>query len=106
MYADDFDTKEKAKIDVPGQLTETKVKQDDKVEVEQIVTWQLKWSQSEDADVSGPHTTKEMEAWAKEGYFKRGAWVRRTGQEGQFYSAARVDFEIYLWLPRYEKGIW
>lgn len=37
-----------------------------------------------------------MNAWAREGYFKSGAWVRRTGQNNQFYDAARVDFELYL----------
>lgn len=60
------------------------------------VSWELKWSQNETAEVHGPHTTEQMQAWAKEGYFKSGAWVRRNGQQGQFYSAARVDFELYL----------
>lgn len=64
--------------------------------VEDDVTWDLKWSQDEDAEIHGPHSSQQMHAWAKEGYFKRGAWVRRTGQQNQFYSAARVDFELYL----------
>lgn len=68
-------------------------KNEDEVE---DVTWELKWSQEEDAEVHGPHTSEQMHAWAKEGYFKKGAWVRRTGQQNQFYSAARVDFELYL----------
>lgn len=96
MYADDFDVKERAKLDEKdGKQTEKKEspKKEDQAE---DVTWELKWSQAEDAEVHGPHTTQQMHAWAKEGYFKKGAWVRRTGQQNQFYSAARVDFELYL----------
>ncbi|XP_011054822.1 PREDICTED: CD2 antigen cytoplasmic tail-binding protein 2 homolog isoform X2 [Acromyrmex echinatior] len=82
MYADDFDEKEKAKLD--------------DTDNEENVTWDLKWSQDENAEIHGPHTSQQMHAWAKEGYFKKGAWVRRTGQQNQFYNAARVDFELYL----------
>lgn len=100
MYADDFDTKEKAKftdtssssVQKPMEAEESKKEQSE----DEVVTWELKWSQNEDAEVNGPHTTEQMQAWSKEGYFKSGAWVRRTGQQGQFYSAARVDFELYL----------
>jgi CD2 antigen cytoplasmic tail-binding protein 2 len=34
--------------------------------------------------------------WATDGYFKNGAWVRKTGQCGKFYNASRIDFELYL----------
>ncbi|XP_076161558.1 CD2 antigen cytoplasmic tail-binding protein 2 homolog holn1 [Ptiloglossa arizonensis] len=96
MYADDFDEKEKAKLDesessVKG--TSNSEKDDNK---EDEVTWELKWSQDENAEIHGPHTSQQMQAWSKEGYFKSGAWVRRTGQNNQFYNAARVDFELYL----------
>lgn len=65
-------------------------------EREEEVTWELKWSQEENAEIHGPHTSEQMHAWAKEGYFKTGAWVRRVGENNQFYNAARVDFELYL----------
>ncbi|XP_015609234.1 CD2 antigen cytoplasmic tail-binding protein 2 homolog [Cephus cinctus] len=101
MYADDFDEKEKAKLDENDENSENQNKdpmdtkeQEDSMEKE--VTWELKWSLEEQAEIHGPHTTQQMQAWSKEGYFKSGAWVRRTGQPGQFYSAARVDFELYL----------
>lgn len=101
MYSDDFDTKEKAKLVDPDTAAgansmETETKKSEEAEEEERVTWELKWSQNSDAEVNGPHTTEQMQAWAKEGYFKSGAWVRRSGQQGQFYSAARVDFELYL----------
>ena len=73
----------------------TENQSEESVEAE-VVTWQLKWSQNENAEVSGPHNTEKMLMWAKEGYFKKGAWVRRTGQKGEFYSAARIDFDLYL----------
>ncbi|XP_003491524.1 CD2 antigen cytoplasmic tail-binding protein 2 homolog [Bombus vosnesenskii] len=94
MYADDFDVKEKAKLDE----NESNNKGIDNSEAEEAkeVTWELKWSQDENAEVYGPHTSEQMNAWAREGYFKSGAWVRRTGQNNQFYDAARVDFELYL----------
>lgn len=63
---------------------------------EEEIMWELKWSQDENAEIHGPHTSEQMHAWAKEGYFKSGAWVRRRGQNNQFYNAARVDFELYL----------
>ncbi|XP_020292835.1 CD2 antigen cytoplasmic tail-binding protein 2 homolog [Pseudomyrmex gracilis] len=95
MYADDFDEKEKAKLDDinSGETVETR---EDTSNVKENVTWELKWSQNEDAEIYGPHTSEQMQAWSKEGYFKNGAWVRRTGQQNQFYNAARVDFELYL----------
>jgi len=97
MYADDFDEKEKAKLDDTdsGKTAET-VKTEETTSLEENVTWDLKWSQDENAQVHGPHTSQQMYSWAKEGYFKKGAWVRRTGQQNQFYNAARVDFELYL----------
>lgn len=60
------------------------------------VSWELKWSQEETAKIHGPHTSEQMHSWSKEGYFKKGAWVRRTGQKGDFYNATRIDFELYI----------
>ncbi|XP_076299577.1 CD2 antigen cytoplasmic tail-binding protein 2 homolog holn1 isoform X2 [Lasioglossum baleicum] len=99
MYADDFDEKEKAKLDddsVTGPVNSGKDDAKDEEEEENEVTWEFKWSQNENAEIHGPHTSQQMHAWAKEGYFKGGAWVRRTGQSHQFYNAARMDFELYL----------
>lgn len=122
MYADDFDVKEKAKLDgnegnyilyyiilycklnciyiyiifilFLGNVNEIDNSENEHKEEE--IMWELKWSQDENAEIHGPHTSEQMHAWAKEGYFKSGAWVRRKGQNNQFYNAARVDFELYL----------
>lgn len=95
MYADDFDVKEKVKLDGnEGNVNEIDNSENEHKEEE--IMWELKWSQDENAEIHGPHTSEQMHAWAKEGYFKSGAWVRRRGQNNQFYNAARVDFELYL----------
>lgn len=97
MYADDFYEKEKAKlIGTDSEETAEVSNAEETTALEEDVTWDLKWSQDEKAEIHGPHTSQQMHAWAKEGYFKKGAWVRRTGQQNQFYNAARVDFELYL----------
>jgi len=96
MYADDFDEKEKAKLDdTDSGKTAGASNAEETTSLEENVTWDFKWSQNENAEIHGPHTSHQMHVWAKEGYFKKGAWVRRTGQN-QFYNAARVDFELYL----------
>ncbi|EZA56293.1 CD2 antigen cytoplasmic tail-binding protein 2 homolog isoform X2 [Ooceraea biroi] len=96
MYADDFDEKEKAKLDDTVSGKTEAASEEKSLSIEENVTWDLKWSQDENAEIHGPHSSEQMHAWAKEGYFKRGAWVRRTGQQDEFFSAARVDFELYL----------
>ncbi|XP_011702039.1 PREDICTED: CD2 antigen cytoplasmic tail-binding protein 2 homolog isoform X1 [Wasmannia auropunctata] len=96
MYADDFDEKEKAKLDDTDDGNLAEPSNAEESTPEENVTWDLKWSQNDNAEIHGPHTSQQMHAWAKEGYFKKGAWVRRTGQQNQFYNASRVDFELYL----------
>ncbi|XP_014478802.1 PREDICTED: CD2 antigen cytoplasmic tail-binding protein 2 homolog [Dinoponera quadriceps] len=99
MYADDFDEKEKAKLDDTDSGADkaaVATSEEKSSPSEEDIMWELKWSQDDDAEIHGPHTSQQMHAWANEGYFKKGAWVRRSGQQNQFYSAARVDFELYL----------
>lgn len=92
------EVKNKKKIVSTGAATEKsedpKEKDDDSTNGE--VSWELKWSQEEKAKIHGPHTSEQMHTWAKEGFFKKGAWVRKTGQGGDFYNATRIDFELYL----------
>ncbi|XP_066593547.1 CD2 antigen cytoplasmic tail-binding protein 2 homolog [Prorops nasuta] len=100
MYADDFDVKEKSKFNKTNISTEQKSEEEEEIKnnetEEDEVMWELKWSQDDGAEIHGPHTTQQMLTWAKEGYFKSGAWVRRFGKQSQFYSAARMDFDLYL----------
>ncbi|OWR40963.1 putative Aspartyl beta-hydroxylase [Danaus plexippus plexippus] len=48
------------------------------------------------AEISGPHSTEQMQKWSTDGHFKTGVWVRKYGEDTQFYSSSRIDFELYL----------
>lgn len=89
MYADDFDEKEKTKFTADNKNLEDDAE-------EKTLTWEFKWSQEDAADVHGPHTTRQMQKWHSDGYFKTGVWVRKCGEQGTFYTSNRIDFEIYL----------
>lgn len=105
MYADDFDTKEKAKFGEDGsELMATddndtdKNGEEDKDEekTSNVLLWEYKWKQT-DETIHGQFTTEQMQNWVEEGYFKDGVLVRKVGIEDQkFYTSNRIDFELYL----------
>lgn len=96
MYADDFDQREKQTLDKSKTDSENeKINQDSENENKET-KWEFKWSQEDSAEVSGPHTTMQMHKWATEGHFKTGVWVRKHGEDSQFYSSNRIDFELYI----------
>ncbi|XP_063927628.1 CD2 antigen cytoplasmic tail-binding protein 2 homolog [Zophobas morio] len=86
MYADDFESKEKEKIEASS-VTKTGKETD--------LMWEFKWEQDKD-EIQGPFGTSQMIKWANEGYFKTGVWVRKCGEESNFYTSNRIDFELYL----------
>ncbi|CAH1973021.1 unnamed protein product [Acanthoscelides obtectus] len=88
MYADDFDVKEKER---EKPQTETS----DQAEPEtKVLKWEFKWK-IEDTEVQGPYSTAQMVKWAKEKYFKDGVMVRKCGENSNFYTSNRIDFELY-----------
>lgn len=94
MYADDFDQKEKSVLDKNS--TDTKESENkNEEEQEPELKWEFKWNQNDD-EISGPHTTEQMQKWSSEGYFKTGVWVRKQGEDSQFYTSNRIDFELYM----------
>ncbi|KAL4707839.1 hypothetical protein ACJJTC_001785 [Scirpophaga incertulas] len=94
MYADDFDQKEKKNL---SNQNETSTSQNENEDQDtNKVSWEFKWSQDNNAEVIGPHSTEQMQKWASEGYFKTGVWVRKHGEDSQFYSSNRIDFELYM----------
>ncbi len=94
MYADNFDAKEKMKLVGGGaSSSETKDKTEPDVSVE--VMWEFKWKQS-DTEVHGPYSSAQMQQWVSEGYFNDGVFVKKFGQDSQFNSSNRIDFELYL----------
>ncbi|XP_044253949.1 CD2 antigen cytoplasmic tail-binding protein 2 homolog [Tribolium madens] len=83
MYADDFGDKEKEKMETASMSGKS----------DQLM-WEFKWDQGKDK-VEGPYDTKQMIKWSKEGYFKTGVWVRKCGEQSNFYTSNRIDFELY-----------
>ena len=111
MFGDDFDEKDKKKPSTEEETDEPMAKRvrfsneataateeagDDKAKISNEVQWEFKWENEDKAEIHGPHSTAEMQEWVEQGYFEAGVWVRRVGQEGDFYSSRRVDFELYL----------
>lgn len=92
MYADDFDQKEKTVLDKNKPENHESDKEE---EEQQEVKWEFKWNQN-DEDISGPHSTEQMHKWSSEGHFKTGVWVRKHGEDSQFYTSNRIDFELYM----------
>lgn len=103
MYADDFDQKEKQTLG--GNQTEGETKQEEEETNPNDVKWEFKWSQEDSAEISGPHSTEQMHKWMTEGHFKTGVWVRKHGDDSQFYSSNRMDFELYMQLYNLYKGL-
>ena len=58
------------------------------------IMWEYKWKH-EDTEIHGPFSSSEMLAWTDEDFFKGGVLVRKVGSSGDFYSSARIDFDLY-----------
>lgn len=93
MYADNFDTKEKMKLD--GGSSKDNGSKDSVEEVSEVL-WEFKWKQADAEPIHGPFTSAQMQQWVSEGYFKDGVFVKKCGQDSQFNSSNRIDFELYL----------
>ncbi|KAF5284465.1 hypothetical protein FQA39_LY17040 [Lamprigera yunnana] len=91
MYADDFDSREKETLESASIVT----KEEKSVPLNSELMWEFKWDQKEDK-LEGPFNTMQMLKWVKDGYFKKGAWVRKQGENTNFYSINRVDFELFI----------
>ncbi|XP_045625660.2 CD2 antigen cytoplasmic tail-binding protein 2 homolog [Procambarus clarkii] len=60
------------------------------------ITWELRWEDKDDAEIHGPFSNEKMLQWQESGYFKNGAYVRKTCEQGQsWYSTRRIDFDLY-----------
>lgn len=96
MYADDFDQKEKQTLGKTNEEEPSTTEENDDENEQKIVKWEFKWSQDDNAEISGPHSTEQMHKWSTDGNFKTGVWVRKHGEDSQFYSSNRMDFELYI----------
>ncbi|KAI8042374.1 CD2 antigen cytoplasmic tail-binding protein 2 homolog [Drosophila gunungcola] len=88
MYADDFETKELQRSQTSNATAKPTMTSSE-------VTWEFKWSQNE-TEIQGPFTTEKMLKWSQENYFKNGVYVRKCGENTNFYTSNRIDFDLYL----------
>lgn len=59
------------------------------------IMWELRWKNEDTEEIYGPFTNEKMLQWQDSGYFEKGAYVRKSKQNGQWYSTKRIDFELY-----------
>lgn len=86
MYADDFEEKESNAL---------KQSQKEEDQCSKELKWEFKWKQT-DEEVQGPYSTEKMLSWSTGDYFKDGVFVRKVGENTNFYSSNRIDFDLYL----------
>lgn len=98
MYADDFDEKETGKLIKPQES-----KFDDMSNESDMLEWEYKVSQDDDAEIHGPYNTEEMQQRVNRGDFKeKSVFVRKVVKnrtedgDNRFYTSNRIDFELYL----------
>ncbi|XP_065334683.1 CD2 antigen cytoplasmic tail-binding protein 2 homolog [Cloeon dipterum] len=98
IFADNFDEKEKERMETTSAEEDDKEKGKESPKDEagtDVVEWEFKWTESSE-EIHGPHTSEQMQSWVEEGYFKDTVCVRKVGSGSNFYSARRVDFELYI----------
>lgn len=88
MYSDDFEDAEKKQLHIQPDVGTSSTNKNQ-------LQWFFKWEQDKDK-VEGPFSTEQMSKWSDEGYFKTGVWVQKEGEDANFYSSNRIDFELYL----------
>jgi hypothetical protein len=59
------------------------------------VMWEYKWDDEGEEELFGPYTSTQMQQWVDDGYFKSGVMVRKAGQDGDFFSSRRIEFDLY-----------
>ena len=91
MYADDFAEEEREKLNAAVDKKENTPEETGKG----ILMWEIKWQQ-DSSEVDGPYTTEQMLKWSNEGRFRKGAWVKKCGENTNFYTVSRIDFELYI----------
>ncbi|VDN03166.1 unnamed protein product [Thelazia callipaeda] len=68
---------------------------EDNIIPENVVMWEYKLSDDQNAEIFGPVSSKEMIKLQNEGKFDNGGWARKKDTQA-FYTLARLDFEIYI----------
>ncbi|XP_064618794.1 CD2 antigen cytoplasmic tail-binding protein 2 homolog [Lineus longissimus] len=97
MFADDIDEK---KADAAnGKTVDAEKKSETEAAtasnpLDDEVMWEYKWN-SEGEEVFGPYSSSQMQEWVDDGFFKDDVLVRKAGNDGDFYSSRRIEFDLY-----------
>ena len=60
MFADNFDKDKQAAKDL--ELAKQK-EEEELMNLDEVIKWQFRWENKDDAEVHGPHTSEEMLKW-------------------------------------------
>lgn len=64
MFADNFDDEKAAKKDEEKKMEEEKAKaEEEKMNLDEVIKWEFRWENKDDAEIHGPHTSEEMLKW-------------------------------------------
>lgn len=96
MYADDFDVKEKHKIDEKEVETPIDIVEEDESKSAELM-WEYK-VKVEDDEILGPYNSMQMQKFAEDGKFGDGVMVRKVSddKDAKFYTSNRIDFDLYI----------
>lgn len=92
MYSDDFNEMEMKSLNNKPEESYQKANIDQNL---RKLLWEFKWTQ-QDTSVEGPYCTEKMMEFSKNGHFKSGVYVRKVGEDSNFYTSNRIDFDLYL----------
>jgi CD2 antigen cytoplasmic tail-binding protein 2 len=108
MYDDDFDLKEKGKLQgtfkTPASVSFKNEKNGEQSEApvdENKIFWEYKVNQ-ETEEILGPFSSEQMQQKVESGEFKQSVFVRKViknrceQDDAKFYSSSRMDFDLYI----------
>ncbi|XP_037806226.1 CD2 antigen cytoplasmic tail-binding protein 2 homolog [Lucilia sericata] len=94
MYSDDFNKNEKEQLKNQNCKNDSEEKKVTDSKPKELL-WEFKWNEN-DNTLQGPFNTKQMLKWSNDGYLKNGVYVRKVGEQTNFYTSNRIDFDLYL----------
>ncbi|XP_023296251.2 CD2 antigen cytoplasmic tail-binding protein 2 homolog [Lucilia cuprina] len=94
MYSDDFNKNEEEQLKKQNFKNDSEEKNVTDSKPKELL-WEFKWNEN-DTTLQGPFNTKQMLKWSNDGYLKNGVYVRKVGEQSNFYTSNRIDFDLYL----------
>jgi len=92
MFADKF----QEKVPVPTAAAIAPTANSASVDIDIEVMWEYKWDNTADAEIHGPHSSTNMLKWQENGFFDKGMFCRKVGENSSFLDGKRIDFDLYI----------